>query len=48
MDRETVNETAKKLQTGDILMRFDGTQIACDGTVPFRSGSHQDGNPSKS
>ena len=26
------------LGTGDILMAFDGTDIANDGTVPFRSG----------
>ncbi len=26
------------LGTGDILLAFDGTDIANDGTVPFRSG----------
>ena len=26
------------LGTGDILLAFDGTAIANDGTVPFRSG----------
>ena len=26
------------LATGDILLAFDGTDIANDGTVPFRSG----------
>ena len=27
---------AGTLRTGDIIMRFDGMQVACDGTVPFR------------
>ena len=27
-----------KLLPGDILMSFDGVQVACDGTVPFRTG----------
>jgi hypothetical protein len=26
------------LAAGDIVMRFDGMQVACDGTVPFRCG----------
>ncbi len=27
-----------KLHAGDILLSFDGVQVACDGTVPFRTG----------
>jgi hypothetical protein len=27
-----------KLRAGDILLSFDGVQVACDGTVPFRTG----------
>ncbi|GAB4817615.1 hypothetical protein N2152v2_004661 [Parachlorella kessleri] len=27
-----------RLLPGDILMSFDGVQVACDGTVPFRTG----------
>lgn len=27
-----------RLQAGDIMLRFDGVQVACDGTVPFRTG----------
>ena len=27
---------AGTLRAGDIIMRFDGMQVACDGTVPFR------------
>jgi len=27
------------LAAGDIVMRFDGMQVACDGTVPFRCGA---------
>lgn len=26
------------LEEGDILLSFDNVDIACDGTVPFRSG----------
>jgi hypothetical protein len=26
------------LQTGDVLLEFDGVEIACDGTIPFRKG----------
>lgn len=29
-------ETAKHLKPDDIIMRFDGVQVASDGTVPFR------------
>ncbi len=29
-------ETAKHLKPDDIIMRFDGIQVASDGTVPFR------------
>ncbi|KAK9842029.1 hypothetical protein WJX81_004728 [Elliptochloris bilobata] len=29
---------AGTLRAGDIIMRFDGIQVACDGTVPFRTG----------
>ena len=31
-------ETAKHLKSDDIIMRFDGVQVASDGTVPFRYG----------
>lgn len=27
-----------QLQQDDVLLRFDGVQIANDGTVPFRQG----------
>ena len=36
-----VNPTSKAfgiLQPDDVLISFDGIQIACDGTVPFRTG----------
>lgn len=33
-----VSHAAGVLQQGDIIMRFDGVQLANDGTVPFRSG----------
>ena len=26
------------LKTGDVLLEFEGTEIACDGTIPFRKG----------
>ncbi|QDZ24599.1 DegP-like serine protease [Chloropicon primus] len=26
------------LEKGDVLLEFEGTEIACDGTVPFRKG----------
>lgn len=29
-------DAQKKLKKGDIIMKFDGVQIASDGTVPFR------------
>ena len=29
-------ETAKHLKPDDIIMHFDGVQVASDGTVPFR------------
>lgn len=32
------SHAAGVLLPGDILMRFGGVQVACDGTVPFRSG----------
>ena len=32
------SQAAKILQPGDILQRFEGVNIACDGTVPFLSG----------
>ena len=32
-------ETAKHLRPDDIIMRFDGVQVASDGTVPFRCAS---------
>jgi S1-C subfamily serine protease len=28
------------LRPNDIILRFDGVQVASDGTVPFRWGSH--------
>lgn len=27
---------AKLLKPDDVILRFDGVQLACDGTVPFR------------
>lgn len=30
---------SRELRPDDIIMRFDGVDIACDGTVPFRSHS---------
>ena len=27
---------SKEVKPDDIIMRFDGVDIACDGTVPFR------------
>lgn len=35
---QPLSHAAGVLQPGDILMKFDGVQIASDGTVPFRSG----------
>jgi len=29
---------ASQMARGDILLAFDGVDIACDGTVPFRHG----------
>ena len=29
-------DAQQKLKRGDIIMKFDGVQIASDGTVPFR------------
>ncbi len=33
---EPIMDSAKKLKPYDIIMKFDGIQIASDGTVPFR------------
>lgn len=33
-----ISQAAEVLRPGDIIMRFDGIQVACDGTVPFRTG----------
>ena len=35
---EPTSNAASHLKKGDILLSFDGTVIANDGTVPFRSG----------
>jgi S1-C subfamily serine protease len=35
---QPISLAAGVLHPGDILMRFDGVQVASDGTVPFRSG----------
>ena len=32
---------SKEVRPDDIIMRFDGVDIACDGTVPFRYASCQ-------
>lgn len=32
---------AEQLQPDDVLLSFDGQDIACDGTVPFRSAMLQ-------
>lgn len=34
-----IADAAKKLNPDDIIMKFDGIQVASDGTVPFRSAS---------
>lgn len=31
-----IADTSNHLRPDDVLMRFDGVQIASDGTVPFR------------
>lgn len=31
-----VADAAKHLLPDDVIMRFDGVQVASDGTVPFR------------
>ena len=33
---EPIMDSAKKLKPYDVIMKFDGIQIASDGTVPFR------------
>ena len=35
---EPTSPASEVLSEGDILMSFEGTDIANDGTVPFRSG----------
>lgn len=35
---QPTGDAAKQLHVGDILMSFDGIEVANDGTVPFRSG----------
>ena len=35
---EPTSPASKVLEKGDVLLSFDGTNIASDGTVPFRSG----------
>jgi S1-C subfamily serine protease len=35
---QPTGDAAGRLQVGDILMSFDGIEVANDGTVPFRSG----------
>ncbi len=35
---EPTSPASAALHEGDILMSFEGTDIANDGTVPFRSG----------
>ncbi len=34
---QPISFAAGVLAPGDIIMRFDGVQVANDGTVPFRS-----------
>ena len=36
-----VADAARHLQPYDIIMKFDGVQVACDGTVPFRCRPRQ-------
>ncbi|KAK9842610.1 hypothetical protein WJX84_004330 [Apatococcus fuscideae] len=31
-------DAARVLKPGDVIMKFDGVQVASDGTVPFRTG----------
>ena len=35
---QPISHAAGQLLPGDIIMKFDGVEVACDGTVPFRSG----------
>ncbi len=35
---EPTSPASKALHKGDVLLSFDGVDIASDGTVPFRSG----------
>ena len=35
-----VADAARHLQPDDVIMRFDGVQVASDGTVPFRCALH--------
>lgn len=35
---EPTSPASQALQKGDVLLSFDGVNIASDGTVPFRSG----------
>jgi S1-C subfamily serine protease len=37
-DVETLASSHGVLQKGDVIMSFDGTEVAGDGTVPFRTG----------
>ena len=37
-DVETLAPSHGVLQKGDVIMSFDGTEVAGDGTVPFRTG----------
>ena len=32
-------DAAQHLRPDDVIMRFDGVQVANDGTVPFRRGA---------
>jgi len=35
---QPISHAVDVVQPGDIILKFDGVQVACDGTVPFRSG----------
>lgn len=32
------SDAARELKTDDVIVAFNGVDISCDGTVPFRTG----------
>lgn len=41
------SDAYKRLKENDIIVKFDGIQIACDGSVPFRSARRPSSTPLK-